>query len=38
LEEHVPRFGNVLRRWVMGGKKAPNIEKAIRKAGKQVTA
>jgi hypothetical protein len=38
LEGHVQSFGNVLQRWLRGGKKPPNIEKAIRKAGKQVTA
>jgi hypothetical protein len=36
--EHDARFGNVLRRWLRGGKKAPNIEKARRKAAKAVMA
>jgi hypothetical protein len=37
-EGHIPRFGNVLQRWVKGGKKPPNIEKALRKVKAEVTA
>ena len=36
LPAHNARFGDVLRGWVKGGKKAPNIEKAHRKV-KMVT-
>jgi hypothetical protein len=32
------RFGNVLQRWLRGGKKPPNIEKAHRKVKAEVTA
>jgi hypothetical protein len=38
LPSHNARFGNVLRRWLRGGKKPPNIEKARRKAKAEVTA
>lgn len=37
LPEHDRRFGNVLRRWVKGGRKPPNITKALKKAKKSVT-
>jgi len=33
LPTHDSRFGNVLRRWVKGGKKPPNLSKVGRKAG-----
>jgi|SRR5271157_812091 len=34
---HDPRFGNVLRRWLRGGRKPPNLDKARRRAKKTVT-
>ncbi len=37
LPAHDARFGNVLHRWLRGGRKGPNIEKARRKAERQVT-
>jgi hypothetical protein len=35
---HDTRFGDVLQRWVKGGKKPPNIQRTVKRAQKQVTA
>jgi hypothetical protein len=38
LPGHDSRFGNVLQRWVKGGKKPPNITRTVKRAEKKVTA